>query len=391
MEPMPRSTVRRLIGLIAAIAVVLWLLQSPILRMQAEARFRSRRERGKAVIDTYRRVCPLDISAPQWNKCVNDVDTLWKHRLLDRDRVTDGELDELLLELYALAASATPPTAEGHLYAINDLLFHGDRRRNGGRYWRIMRLSLRDTLQGRGLSPGRGRKSAGVVNYALSLAGVGSETPFDTLKAALAAPDWRTRAMACRGLDELGRDGQLDAIVQAEIVALADADPLVRAIALESIEDLGASAAAAAPRFVAAHVLAKLDPAGEVAIPALTAALQDRHPSVRCAAATLVGDYGPNAQAAAERLNEHYRNDDDDDTRWAAVFALGKVGGIPALTEAIRHGTKNERMMALASLGKIASTSTTALYLLREALRDPDDSVRAEATYRLAGIGQAAK
>jgi hypothetical protein len=51
MRPKHRFTVRTLIGLIAAIAVALGLLRYPIFMLHAEARFRTRRERGRATIE----------------------------------------------------------------------------------------------------------------------------------------------------------------------------------------------------------------------------------------------------------------------------------------------------------------------------------------------------
>jgi len=115
-------------------------------------------------------------------------------------------------------------------------------------------------------------------------------------------------------------------------------------------------------RHQAAQALSIPGPKAGAAVPALRDALNDEEPNVRAAAAETLGWIGSRAKSATGALIQVLKNDKDFWPRVCAAGALGRIKG--------GSGTVNA---------------------LAEALADPDEEVRAEAAWALAGFGPAAK
>lgn len=435
MRLMPRLSVRQLLEVIAGIAIALGILRYPYLVIQAQLRFNQQTSRGQALIATYRSLRPPEFSTQQWDNAVGNVHTTWVNVAFSPEHIAQGDLDDLLNQVRTLVDRASPATAEGELYAILDLLAHAKTRASGGY------LSGRRFQQKLGLQ-GEGRPSPGVVRFALALVGPAPKDPVADLPAALEHQDWKVRVMACRALKEVGLGGRMDVAVAAQIRALKDSDPLVREVAVESLNELGPGAGGALPalaevarrdpssrvRARAAPVLPRLEPSLREAIPWLIAALRDPDRGVRHSAVVTLGQLGPKAQPATPALVEVLERDRDGEVRAVTAEALGAIGptsqtvpaligalrrepgkgywmvtyesaralekigpeaapAIPTLTAVIRIGSPNERSAAIRALGGIGPAARTTLPILLEALRDPESRVRAAAAETLGAIG----
>lgn len=123
-------------------------------------------------------------------------------------------------------------------------------------------------------------------------------------------------------------------------------------------------------RAMAATSLAKMGPAAERAVPALSNALADRDLNVRYWAASALKAVGPAAQSAVTAL----------------VQALATVpGGSPALDGPLRY-YPDIRSVAAEALGAIGNRAKDAVPALNKALNDPDSGVRSAAAGALQRI-----
>lgn len=126
--------------------------------------------------------------------------------------------------------------------------------------------------------------------------------------------------------------------------------------------------------------------ADERAVVGLAAALADRDPLVRLAAAEGLG--GLEDPRAVEALSRALRSDESVEVRRMAAWALGEIedaAGVPALSDALRSDRDDEvRRMAAWALGEIESA--TAVEALGAALKDSSPEVRKTAVWALGEI-----
>ncbi len=160
---------------------------------------------------------------------------------------------------------------------------------------------------------------------------------------ALGDPEALVRERAAQALGALGPCAATSA--KALAGALADADIFVQGQAALALGSLGPGAvpvlagALESPetsvRKGAATALGHLGPAAMPAAPGLVKALGDRDPALRQGAAFALGVAGAGASALREALA-----DPDEDVRWAASWALDRMGAAPGGTvETIRELT----------------------------------------------------
>ena len=176
------------------------------------------------------------------------------------------------------------------------------------------------------------------------------------------------RGAAARGLGHLGRKEARGQIEQL----LKDPIPAVRESAVGSLADLG----------------------GTESVPALTQALSDGNFTVRASAIAALLQLGqPYSTVAATAQSLAQQN--DTAMRASAAFALGKAtkanapGAISLLTSLTADPLPGPKIVALRSLGHVGDFEL--LSLMKEALHDMNDAVRATAAGALLHLLQQKK
>jgi HEAT repeat protein len=406
MPRVPRFTIRRLLLVIAVLAVAMAVLRYPILFVQKWQRFNARHRVGEQLILSYYALGPPRLPGAKWTDAVNGAQIAWCNVVFDPDHIAESEVDAILIDLQGLVARATPATAEGDLYTILDLLAHAKSHASVG-YVAMMRTMMKNNVDGEGVP------NPAIVAHARAMAGTVGKDPVADLTAALGHADWRVRVMAARAFKEVGLLGQVDEAVVGERHALVDGDALVRELAVESLGEIGPKASAAVPDLIpllahdpsvkvrvrAADVLARLEPSGKAIVEPLTGALGDVRPSVRQMAAQSLGTIGPAARSALPVLIDRLNTDTDDDVRSVAAEALGKVGPaadvIFPLTAAYRRERqKGENQVAgkiAEALGPLGPSAAPAIPSLRAALQSDVPFDRCNALHVLGAIGPAAR
>ena len=186
--------------------------------------------------------------------------------------------------------------------------------------------------------------------------------------------------------------------------SLANPDPFRRLYAARALGNIAGSSKAAVAelknlvrdpdatiRLAATLALGEIGPAARDSVDGLTRALNDTDGRVRHAAADALGGIGVAAVAALRKAVE-----DGDDSRLAAVTALGEIGppanaAIPELRVCLSDKTPSIRCFAAQALGEIGARAAPALGPLRMALGDEESAVRESAASALGQIGPAAK
>ena len=140
------------------------------------------------------------------------------------------------------------------------------------------------------------------------------------------------------------------------------------------------------------------------AVPALTAALRDRHlashrPSYALALLKIDGQAAKTAAVPAlievldcKAHGVYLPEQSSAAVRQQAARALGQMGGqarmaIPALANALGDQDAGLRTEAAKALGHIGAQAREAVPSLQKALTDPDEAVRSEANAALKRIG----
>ena len=176
------------------------------------------------------------------------------------------------------------------------------------------------------------------------------------------------RGAAARGLGHLGRKEARGQIEQL----LKDPIPAVRESAVGSLADLG----------------------GTESVPALTQALSDGNSTVRASAIAALLQLGrPYSTVAATAQSLAQQN--DTAMRASAAYALGKAtktnapGAISLLTSLTADPLPGPKIVALRSLGHVGDRELVPL--MKEALHDTNDAVRATAAGALIHLLQQKK
>jgi HEAT repeat protein len=231
------------------------------------------------------------------------------------------------------------------------------------------------------------------------------------LRKGLASPEPEARSASISGLSDLAEGFGPDArmgLAGDFIEHLTDADPEVGQAAGGALIRLGAAAAPAlqakladpAVRPAILEIMAALGPAAKPALADLVALLGDSDPQCRGDAAVALGSIGADAAPAVPGLQKLLGDSAvPDGVRYAAVYALGRIGKAAAAAEPmIRELTqsKDELMATVAVWAALkikpddASLFDAAVPLLRRALRAERELARLEAAVALGDIGSAA-
>jgi len=231
------------------------------------------------------------------------------------------------------------------------------------------------------------------------------------LRKGLAHPDPDARAACVNGLSDLSDTFPGDAREQVagEFVGLlTDTDPKVGRAAGAALIRLGGAAvpglraklADPAIRLNVMEILAAMGPVAKPAIGELVTALGDADPAYRGGAALAIAAIGADAAEAVPQLQKLVADDSAaDGLRYAAAYALGKIGPAAAAAEPVVRelSQSNDELMATMATWaglKIrpddASQFDRAIPLLRRALRGDREMVRLEAAVALGDIGPAA-
>lgn len=204
-------------------------------------------------------------------------------------------------------------------------------------------------------------------------------------------------------------DAEKGAIAKRFVGLLEDADPAIRGAAATSIAGLGASAVGALEeglsnpqiRAVVMELLAAAGSQAHPAVEGLVAALADADPAARGDAALALAAIGPEAVSAVPALSKIVAEAAaEDPTRYAAIYALGKVGtAAAAAADALRPLVRQTDDAMLASVSAWALLKivpedkdhvAVAVPMLRKGLRNERENVRLEAIAALADLGEAA-
>ncbi|MEB3292145.1 MAG: HEAT repeat domain-containing protein [Synechococcales bacterium] len=148
-------------------------------------------------------------------------------------------------------------------------------------------------------------------------------------------------------------------------------------------------------RIQAMQAIANAGPDAEMAVPALTEALNDRNPKIRLTSAQTLGAIGARAKAAVPELMIALK-DPNEAVRMGATAAINKLGpiakaAIPGLMEALSDTSPGVRSNAIFALASMGSEAKVALPHLMEALTDPDPDIRKGAIAALGRLGKEAK
>jgi HEAT repeat protein len=216
---------------------------------------------------------------------------------------------------------------------------------------------------------------------------MGRKTMWDQVRTATSAANPEERATALRLLGNLKDDRSLEVLLEA----ITDPQPSVRGAAASALGDLGkvegivAVEQALKDKIPAVRTSAAIS-LGELGVKTsasvLKQALSDPNPVVRAAVVSAllrIGEPVEEVMSAVDGLLQQ----SDPGTRSAAAKALGRAQGksgeavIGILSDLLADPIPRPRIAAVRSLGQIGGES--AIPILKRALHDEDDAVRAAA------------
>jgi len=196
------------------------------------------------------------------------------------------------------------------------------------------------------------------------------------------------RRGAAEALGQLGDVRAVEPLIA--ILQCGDENDDVRRVAAEALGQIGDPRAVEpliavlkdeGVRQDAARVLARI---GQPAVPSLIATLQDGE--VRRSVVNVLEEIGtPAIEALIAELD-----DEDKLKRWAAAWALGKVGGHQAVQPLIAALQDEEWLVRQAATNALGELGVPAMQPLIAALQDGDKGIRQAAVWTLAKIGEPA-
>ena len=173
---------------------------------------------------------------------------------------------------------------------------------------------------------------------------------------------------------------------------LEQGDAAIIAPALETLAEQGE---AALPRlcqalqhdqacYWACLALAELGPKAAAAVPHLKPVLRHQDPEVRMQALAALGEIGPAAQPLVPEVIAALQNDEAGGVRYAAAFALGRIGATPEATAALQQALKqDDAFLRMVSAWAIARNNPgdraaveRAVGLILEAFKSDDVHLR---------------
>jgi HEAT repeat protein len=222
------------------------------------------------------------------------------------------------------------------------------------------------------------------------------------LAGALGDPDLSVKRNAARALVSLSQEAE-DAI-PALVEALGFDDEWLRMNLLIALSNMGPAAGAGAPVFIrllrdetlseeirkhAVWTLGSAHSGGEESIAALLKALSKGSESLKAAATSALGSFGPTARAAIP-IVEEATSSSDPSVRRRAYDALFQIdpGKHARSIRALKDPDPEVRLSVVCSLGRRAENRAESLPHLFEAMRDPDPRVRSRATGEVANLAR---
>jgi HEAT repeat protein len=144
----------------------------------------------------------------------------------------------------------------------------------------------------------------------------------------------------------------------------------------------------------AALHLADYKTLGDVAIPALIAAMDDPEPKVRAAAAYAVGKLNADSLEATIKLLDVVLKDKDTEVRKKAFFGIMVVGKPTHKAQACKalflSKEKELRLEAIMKVESIGDAAVEFIPSLLDGLKDPDGDIRMYCAYAIGGLGRKA-
>jgi HEAT repeat protein len=265
----------------------------------------------------------------------------------------------------------------------------------------------------------------------LALQGAKAAEAVDPLKELLTDSSAAVRAHAASALGDIGEPAKSAAVPLAELVKdrdehvrreaiealmkihadpevvmplavklLEDPDPTVRIAVLQAIANRGPKPVPGLIRalqyekaaYWACVALREIGPDAKAAVPALIEKLKDKHPELRREVILALAAMESEAASAVEPIAAAL---DDESTRVAATYALGRIGRIPKEAEAtIRANTKSDdKLLSSTSLWALARVHPNDKEIrievtekLIERLKDEDPLLRQAAAKALAAL-----
>jgi HEAT repeat protein len=192
-----------------------------------------------------------------------------------------------------------------------------------------------------------------------------------------------------RAMEALGKMGQDAAPASKELVlALGDADPLVRAAAVRTIAALAPDVPGAVPGLMklfpeveAIQAVARFKQGGAEAVPRLIELTKHENAVVRRQAVRTLGKIGQPALPALPAFIGLIESDAVPGVREQSAEAIGEIGpsaaeGIPTLVKALKDPDAMVRRDAVRSLGQMGPLAKSALPEVLPLTKDPEPKVR---------------
>jgi HEAT repeat protein len=227
----------------------------------------------------------------------------------------------------------------------------------------------------------------------------------DDLVKNLKSKDVESRVATCEALGKLGPKAK-NAVVSLDNLASKDSSKIVRRAAINALEQIGPLARSATGSLIvvfkenaelradAGKALARVG--GAAAVPALKGLLpadkKGNDNALRSAAATTLGDIGPDAKPAVKALHA-LLTEKDAGLQHAAIVALGKIGpdareAIPELLELMSDKDAKLKLAAIEAVGRIGAESKISVKMLAGLVDSPDSQVGPLAIEGLARMGK---
>lgn len=184
--------------------------------------------------------------------------------------------------------------------------------------------------------------------YALGKLGVGSNEVVDRLIQLAFDRNALVRRAALRALEQL--NPPKEKVMPLALRILEEGDPAVIVPALQTLAEQGE---AVVPRlcealqheracYWACVVLADIGPKAAAAVPSLKQVLKHSDPEVRMQALMTLGEIGPAAKPLLPEIAGALQHDETAGVRYAAAFALGRIGASPESRAALEGTLKQD-------------------------------------------------
>lgn len=237
----------------------------------------------------------------------------------------------------------------------------------------------------------------------LGQAGVDAPEARDRLIELLEDPDRLTRAGAALVLGHVGADAET--VLPALVKHLADPDPQTRYFVNHSLQQAGPEIVRVLPQLIealanpdgdlrsnVAGLISMAAAAAKPAVPALTARLADPEKNVRVWSAYALRCIGVDALPALPELEKLLAHDLEPKVRVEAARAIAAFGPLAgtaadAVRTACGDPDADVRAWSLFALGELKVGSDAVLTTLRDAARESDATIVAEANKSLQKLG----